>query len=428
VQTLGCPKNEADSRDLERRLLAEGVPIVPDPDQCTHILLNTCGFIEDAKEESVNAILDACAHYPDRPVLAMGCLVQRYADELAEGIPEVAGWFGLVGEQMMEGLLRALGAGTTSSHGAGGAVPRRGSFAYLKISDGCDEPCTFCAIPEIKGSYYSVGREQILREADTCLSEGARELVLVGQDTTRWQDGDLDLCGLVGLLADDERVDWIRVMYLQPDGVTDAFLRFMAETPKLCRYLDMPFQHSHPQMLRAMARRGDGEKYLGLIEKARMLMPDVSVRSAFIVGFPGEQEEHLDHLLRFVDRAGFDNGGGFVYSPEEGTAAALLKPRVGKAQGRTRLRRLSGALVDGAERRHQQLIGSSVEVMIDEIRPQGADEDCSAVGRTRGQAPEVDGVTYLEGWLPRGASVGDVVSARVTATVGYDLVGTCDAA
>ncbi len=438
VHTLGCPKNEADSRALVRSLLAAGVAVADDPDEATHILLNTCGFVQDAKEESIGAILDACASFPDRKVVVTGCLVERYREELTGGIPEVAGWLGLSGAQDCLGLLRSLGLEPASQATVDSRV-RRGDrrpavvvpsgvpYAYLKISDGCDEPCTFCAIPGIKGRYRSIRPAEILREADACLADGARELVLVGQDTAVWDSDGLDLAGLIDLLIPDERVLRVRVMYLQPEHVADGFLRYMAGQPKVCRYLDMPFQHSHPEVLRRMGRWGDGDTYLKLLGRARELMPDVAVRSTFIVGFPGEWTEHFEHLLGFVEEAGFDYAGGFVYSPEEGTAAAALEPHVGRMVARERLSRLNSVLGTCAERRHQELVGSLVEVMIDSLDAEDAEGATTAIGRTAGQAPDVDGVTYIEGDLPEGTAVGDMVTVAVSAALGYDLVATCDA-
>jgi ribosomal protein S12 methylthiotransferase len=453
VYTLGCPKNEADSRALLRSLVTAGACTVADPEDATHILLNTCGFIQAAKEESIGAILDACNNYGGKKVLVMGCLVERYGRELEEGIPEVAGWFGLVDPTSpddvrgssaasdrgtLTALLEALGAGGGSPWpeqagvGARIAIPLGvGSpvapYAYLKVSDGCDELCTFCAIPGIKGGYRSVPTDRIVAEADACLDEGARELVLVGQDTAVWECDGLGLAGLIDLLAADDRVRRVRVMYLQPEHVTDAFLRYMAGQPKLCRYLDVPFQHAHPEVLHRMGRRGGRVAFLDLLARARQLMPDVSVRSTFIVGFPGETEAQFEELLSFVDEAGFDHAGGFVYSPEEGTVAAGLRPRVRASVARDRLARLTSLLEARAESGHRRLVGSRIPVMIDTLDPEETGEGNTALGRTEGQAPEVDGVTHLEGDLPEGARPGDVVPVVVSAALGYDLVGTYDA-
>jgi ribosomal protein S12 methylthiotransferase len=429
LATLGCAKNEADSRSVMRHLLAAGVTVVDDPEEATHILVNTCGFIQEAKEESINAVLDACASFPGRDVLVMGCLVERYAAELAAGIPEVSGWFGVVGPDIQDQLLAALGGPRPGETPAlVRTAPGQAAFAYLKISDGCDEFCTFCAIPGIKGPYQSLGVDEIRVEADACLAEGARELVLVGQDTSRWSSDGLDLVDLIRLLAEDPRLCRIRLMYLQPDGVTERLLRCMATQPKLCRYLDIPLQHSHADILRAMARSGDAESYLAMIGRARSLMPDVTIRSTLIVGFPGETECHFSHLLDFVSDAGFDYAGGFVYSPEEGTKAAGLRPRVSRAKALARLNRLNQTLADHAERERQKLVGMKVEVMVDVVEPEEGEEGYVATGRTEGQAPEVDGVTYIEGRIPEGTAVGDVLKCVVKAVVGYDLIASCDVA
>lgn len=449
VVTLGCPKNEADSRAVTRLLRSLGINVTDTPEEAGCILINTCGFIQEAKEESIAAILEACADYPGKQVLVMGCLVERYREELSEGIPEVSGWFGVTAGTDYAELVRWLddsisGRGEEDDHclrvgpysprdgvhyrGGCGRLSQEGtpvqSYAYLKISDGCDELCTFCAIPGIKGPYHPLTAAEILREADACLAEGVRELVLVGQDTAVWRDGDLDLAGLIDRLAGDERVRRVRVMYLQPDHVTAGFLEYMASQPKLCRYLDIPFQHSHPDILRAMGRKGSGDEYLALLKQAESLMPDVSVRSTFIVGFPGEEDEHFEHLLDFVEEAGFDYAGGFVYSPEEGTPAVKLRPRIRRAVARERLNRLNTVLEAQSAQKHRQMVGTRLEVLVDSLHPEEWDEGVAAVGRIPGQAPEVDGLTYVEGALPRDCVPGDVLRVTITGTLGYDLSAT----
>jgi ribosomal protein S12 methylthiotransferase len=423
IHTLGCPKNDADSRGLARSLASSGVRVIDEPEAAAFILINTCGFIQEAKEESIGAILDACGSYGGERVLVTGCLVERYLEELRAGIPEVAGWFGLAdAERLVAALSGDRGNAQLGTSTAAASL----SYAYIKISDGCDEPCSFCAIPGIKGPYYSVEPEEILAEARACVAEGARELVLVGQDTAVWRHGDLTLTGLIDLLAAEEGVKRIRMMYLQPEHVSDGLLEYMAAQPKLCRYLDIPFQHAHPRVLQRMARWGDGEEYRRLIERARRLMPDVSLRTTFIVGFPGETEEEFETLLDFASDVGFDHGGGFVYSPEEGTPAAALRPVVRKSVAQQRLNRLTAVLAAQTEREHRLLIGSRVEVMLDSLDPAELDEGVAAMGRTCGQAPEVDGVTYIEGSLPREAVPGDIVTVRVTDAMAYDLVGVYD--
>jgi ribosomal protein S12 methylthiotransferase len=434
IHTLGCPKNDADSRSLARMLTSAGARVVDDPTAATFILINTCGFIQDAKEESIGAVLDACAQFGGDRVLVTGCLVERYMQDLRTGIPEVADWFGLGDTERL--VARVSGAPPASREASGvanrelpplvGGVTSHApavSYAYIKISDGCDELCSFCAIPGIKGPYYSVAPEQVVAEARGCLTEGARELVLVGQDTAVWRYGSMGLVSLIDRLAAEEAVKRIRLMYLQPEHVSDGLLAYMASHPKVCRYLDLPFQHAHPDVLKRMNRWGDGGDYRRLVDKARRLMPDVSVRSTFIVGFPGETEEQFETLLDFVKDVGFDHAGGFVYSPEEGTPAEALRPRIRRSVAAERLNRLTTVLVAEAERRHRLLVGSRVEVMIDSMDPAECGEGMTAVGRTAGQAPEVDGVTYIEGLLPPNVGVGDIVTVRVTDAMAYDLVG-----
>ena len=426
--TLGCPKNDADSRSIGRDLRAAGVDVVDEPSCATHIVVNTCGFIQSAKEESIETILDVCREYPDKHVLAMGCLVQRYRDELTQGIPEVSDWLGIAGGDTSQRLLDAVSEGD-------GYVLRTGigrrreaeSYAYVKISDGCDEGCTFCAIPGIKGPYVALRVDDILREVDSCLAEGAKEIVLVGQDTTRWRSDGLGLHGLIETLASDQRVRRIRVMYLQPTMVDDALLEFMSGHEKLCQYLDVPFQHSHPTVLHRMGRRGDGESYSDLLRRARDLMPRVATRSTFIVGFPGETERHFAHLLDFVESAGFDYGGAFVYSPEEGTTAERMRPRVGHAVAKKRLERLSDALLQSGVSRRESLLGEELEVLVDSVDLEETVEGGKAVGRTEGQAPEVDGVTHVVG--PRCGELlpGDMVRVKITDVLGCDLIGEISA-
>jgi ribosomal protein S12 methylthiotransferase len=424
LHTLGCPKNEADSRVIGRALAAAGVALVDTPEAATHILVNTCGFIREAKEESIASILDAAASYPDKRVLVMGCLVERYRDELQSGIPEVAGWFGLVGGRDQQALVRSLsGPGLAAGPGQALASPSS-SYAYVKISDGCDELCSFCAIPGIKGPYHAATAGEILAEAGACLAAGAKELVLVGQDTARWESDGLDLVKLAEKLAADPRLEWLRVMYLQPEHVTDAFLEYMGYGGKLCAYLDLPLQHSQPDVLRRMGRAGDGDSYLDLLARARRLIPGVAVRSAFIVGFPGETEAQFEHLLDFVREAEFDYAGGFIYSPEEGTPAAELKPQVPLRVARERLNALNRVLAEVGETLHARSVGATVEVMVDAIGGEDGEDGPEAVGRTEGQAPDVDGLVHIEGELPDGVNVGDIINVSIDAAVGYDFVGT----
>lgn len=427
LHTLGCPKNEADSSALSRSLRLGGVPLAAEPEGASHIVVNTCGFIESAREESIGAILEAADGYPEARLLVMGCLVERYREELEAGLPEVSGWYGLA---EVEALVRTLAteARVPALDPAGASAPAEdgprfpATYSYVKVSDGCDHRCTFCAIPQIKGAYAALPVDAVVEQARTALEAGSRELILVGQDTTIWRDGHLDLPALVDLLAADARVERIRLLYLQPEHVDDRLLAAMAGHRTLCRYLDIPFQHASVSVLRRMGRAGSGASYLELIRRARNEMPDVSLRSTFIVGFPGETDADIDELLDFVAEAGFDHAGVFAYSPEEGTRAAELGDRVPPEVVQERLARVGQALIDSGEAAAASRVGTRVGVLVDSLQAEGLPWDTWGVGRTCGQAPDVDGVSYLTGPRPAGVREGSVVEGTVDDTAGYDLM------
>jgi ribosomal protein S12 methylthiotransferase len=381
------------------------------------VIVNTCGFIDAAKEESIDAILDACENARERgaQVAAVGCLVERYAEELRAELPEVDVFggldFGGVGE-----ALDAIAAGKGGDEGAAGQSPRRPRpvHAYLKVSDGCDRRCAFCAIPLIKGDYETEAPVSILGVARHAVARGARELVLVGQDVSRWAVpgyGDVGrlLADLSGLGA-----DWLRLLYLQPEGVSDALLEAVAR--HAVPYLDVPLQHASAAVLRRMGRSGDGRAYLGLLERARGALPGVAVRSTFIVGFPGETDDQFEELVDFVEEARFAVAGVFVFDPQEGTRAAAMPGQVSAEVKAGRAARL-GEVIDRAARPFWTAhVGREVDVLVTEgARGRGR----PAVGRIAVQAPDVDGVTTLPG-----ASVrrGSLVRARVLDAAGFDLI------
>ncbi len=427
LHTLGCPKNEADSGTLARRLRAEGVPLVDEPEEATHIVVNTCGFVESAREESIEAILEAGAGYPEARLLVMGCLVERYREELEAGLPEVAGWYGLSGvEALMRRLAveaRPMGDTLRETSGSNGAADLAApTFSYVKISDGCNHLCSFCAIPNIKGPYAALPREMVVEEARAALEAGSRELILVGQDTAIWRNEDMDLLGLVDLLAVDTRVERLRLLYLQPEHIDARLLAFMAGHDTLCRYLDVPFQHASRPVLRRMGRAGGGDSYLELIRRARDEMPDVSLRSTFIVGFPGEGEDDVQELLDFISEAGFDHAGVFAYSPEEGTAAASLEGRVPQDLVAERMTRVGQALIDGGAAAAAARVGTRVRVLVETVGDEELPEGVWGVGRTCGQAPDIDGVTYLAEPVLLGVGRGGLVDGVVEESAGYDLL------
>jgi ribosomal protein S12 methylthiotransferase len=381
------------------------------------VIVNTCGFIDAAKEESIGAVLDACDDARERgaQVAAVGCLVQRYADELRVELPEVDVFSGLDFEGVREAL-DTIAAGKRGDESAGRPAPRRPRpvHAYVKVSDGCDRRCAFCAIPLIKGDYETEAPAHILGVARDAVARGARELVLVGQDVSRWS---VPAYGDVGrLLADLSGLgaDWLRLLYLQPEGVSDALLEAVAR--HAVPYLDVPLQHASATVLRRMGRSGDGRAYLGLLESARAVLPGVAVRSTFIVGFPGETDEQFEELVDFVEEARFAVAGVFVFDPQEGTRAAAMPEQVPQEVKIGRAARLGEAIDRAARPFWTAHVGREADVLITEGARGGGRP---AVGRIAVQAPDVDGVTTLPG-----ASVrrGSLVRARVLDAAGFDLI------
>jgi len=416
IVTLGCPKNEADSDRLGAALRGAGHRPAP-LNAADLVLVNTCGFIDAAKEESIGALLDACAaaHARGARVAAYGCLVARHGDELRAELPEIDVFSGFdVGP--VSGLLARLGEEGGGGAGAGAARPRRPrpTHAYVKISDGCDRRCSFCAIPLIKGTYEAVAPAEILAVAAEAVERGARELVLVGQDTARWRSPGYG--GLSRLLGDLRGFGplWLRLLYLQPDGLSSGLLEALAAFA--VPYLDVPLQHASRRILRAMGRSGDAERHLALLGRARAVLPDVAARSTFIAGFPGETEDDVDELVAFVDAAGLAVAGVFPFDPQEGTVAAGLPGQVPADVREERAARVGDAIERAARSYWESFIGATVDVLVERGSHGAASE---AVGRIAQQAPDVDGQTCVSGAI---ASRGQVVRAVVDDVAGYHLL------
>ncbi len=438
IQTLGCPKNEADSDRLTRALDDIGYDEAT-ASEASLIVVNTCGFIDAAKEESIDAILDAtaAAHESGAAVAAVGCLVERYRDELAAELPEVELWCGLDWTPLLTALEHgergeaALGgdpnaqsnpdAGRTNGRASvpgeeARRVRRRAArpvHAYVKVSDGCDRRCSYCAIPLIKGDYEASAPGRILQDARAALAAGARELVLVGQDTSRWSWPGWG--GLERLLAELRALGpaWLRLLYLQPDGIDDALLGAMAA--HAVPYLDVPLQHASGTILRRMGRSGDGARYLELLALARRALPGATVRSTFIAGFPGETEADVDELVSFIAEAGLAVAGVFVFDAQDGTRAASLPGQVPLEVRLARAARVSEAIDRAAETYWADLVGREVELLVEQGTRQVGGE---AVARLAAQAPDIDGRTLLTG---RAVHRGQLVHGRVVGTLGYDV-------
>jgi ribosomal protein S12 methylthiotransferase len=416
IQTLGCPKNEADSDALARRLRAAGHREVA-PGDAALVIVSTCGFIDAAKEESIAAILEAAdfAHAHGARVAAVGCLVERYRAELTVDLPEVDVWCGLDTTPLLAALSEGGGTGEIKRRPVAVRRRPRPVHAFVKVSDGCDRACSYCAIPLIKGDYEAAAATQILAAAGAALRAGARELVLVGQDTSRWAQPGWG--GLERLLAELAALEpaplWLRLLYLQPEGVDEALLEALAR--HAVPYIDVPLQHASGAVLRRMRRAGDAPSFLRLLERVRSVLPGAAVRSTFIAGFPGETEEEFGELLDFVGDAGLAAAGVFAFDRQEGTSAAALPGQIDAYIAEERAARLGSAIDEVAARFWQKLEGRPLGVLVERGT---STADGVAVGRCALQAPDVDGRVLLTG---RPSRRGEQVEAVAVGAVGYDV-------
>jgi len=416
VITMGCSKNIVDSEHLMPLLIQRGYELAPQDEDLSlgnvdEVIINTCGFIKDAKEESIQAILEA-SDAKTRGLISklsvFGCLSQRYRDELIKEIPEVDQWNGVMTFDSIERTL------TTPRH-----------YSYLKIAEGCDRRCSYCAIPLIRGPHTSVPIEKILEEAKTLAASGVKELIVIAQDTT-WYG--LDLYGkrrlgeLLEKLSEIEGIEWIRIHYSYPDSFPEDVLRIMASNPKICNYIDIPLQHSEDAVLKAMRRSVDGKQTRRLIEKFRAEIPGVVLRTTLMVGHPGEGEREFEALLDFIEKYRFERLGAFTYSEEEGTYGALhLKDEVPEDEKQNRYDTLMEAQSYISEDFNKSRIGSKVRVLVDRF------EDGVLVARSQSESPEVDGEILigddqsLKAVEPQ-SLIGKFINVKITGADQYDLL------
>lgn len=419
--TLGCPKNEVDTDHMRAAVAASAYRVADAPDDADVIVINTCSFIREATEESIQTVLEAAGDWlpagSERHIVVTGCMPARYGEELASELPEVAAFLPVAEESHLLATLERL---TGSPAHAGGPEPTvartaEGFSAYLQVSDGCHRDCTYCTIPSIRGDYVSRPLGDIVAEAEQLVSLGMRELVLIGQDISSYGrdlDGPETLADVVRAVAAVPGVDWVRLMYVQPDGVDDALLSAIADNANVLSYLDIPLQHASKRVLRAMHRAGDAESFLALLDRVRAALPDVVLRTTMIAGFPGETRADVAVLERFLTEARFDYAGVFTFSPEEGTLAAEMPGQVPVRTRKARTQRLRDLADTIGFERAAARVGTTVEVLVEGVDP----DEGMVVGRWRGQAPEVDGVVLLDRGEP-----GEIVSADVVDSLGYDL-------
>ncbi len=419
--SLGCPKNLVDSQGLMRKLGDRGMVYSPSPEESDILMVNTCGFIEEAKRESIEEILRIAGFKKkgeDKKLIVYGCLAKRFGGELRKEIPEIDALWGVGSEDEIVAYCESLRVPAAAGAGGANARPLDGlPYAYLKIAEGCDRGCAYCVIPEIRGKFRSRDPEDILAEAEALLGSGAKELIVIAQDITSYGKdlGGYDLTRLLREIGSMEGEFWIRLLYLYPTSVDEGLLELIASEEKVCNYIDMPLQHSEEKILKLMRRGGSRSYFEKLIRKIRRAVPDVSIRTTLIVGFPGETDEDFDNLSGFVRKMEFDRLGAFTYSREEGTPAARFKGQVTKRMKTERYHKLMEIQSAISLAKNKALIGKTCKAIVEEI------DGGIAVARLSSQAPEIDGVVFLE---EKGLLKGTFVDIRITEAFDYDLKGT----
>ena len=439
--SLGCPKNLVDSEVMMGQLKQNGYEITSDANDADTVVVNTCGFIDAAKKESIEAILEAArlktAGNASRLIVA-GCLVERYRDELKVEMPEVDAF---IGTNQINEILKVCDPGTntrslpvipigkqTATYLYDESTPRvlatPGHYAFIKIAEGCDRPCAFCFIPQMRGHFRSRRFGSIVAEAQQLAEEGVKELILVAQDSSRYGEDlgkDDALAHLLRELSHAEGIEWVRVMYTYPTHISDEFLDVMATEPKAVKYLDMPLQHASQRVLRLMKRGGNRASLERLIERVRKRVPDIAVRTTFITGFPGETEADFEELLTFIRNVEFDRVGVFTYSDEEGTPAFDLPDKVEPKIAKRRQARLMKEQSHISRRRNKSRVGQTVRVLFE---GESKESELLWQGRMESQAPDIDGCVLIND-APEGhnAQPGDFVNVMITDAQEYDLVG-----
>ena len=431
--SLGCDKNLVDTEVMLGLLDKRGWQITDDETQADVIVINTCCFVHDAKEESIQTILEMAEYKKTgslKALIVTGCLAQRYQEEIVKEIPEVDAVLGTTSYDKIADAIDGALAGNVSIELADvDALPlvetkrlvtTGGHYAYLKIAEGCDKHCTYCIIPKIRGNYRSVPMERLLEEAADLAEQGVKELILVAQETTLYgRDiyGEKSLHKLLRELCRIKGIRWIRILYCYPEEIDDNLIQVMKEESKICHYLDLPIQHANNEILKRMGRRTSKEQLIAIIEKLREAIPDITLRTTLITGFPGETKEQHEELMEFVDQMEFDRLGVFTYSPEEDTPAAEMPRQVPEEVKEERQAEIMELQQEIAFEQAEDMIGREVLVMIE---GKVADED-AYVGRTYKDAPNVDGLIFVN--TDEELMSGDFARVKITGALEYDLIG-----
>ena len=431
--SLGCDKNLVDTEVMLGMLASRGYEMTNDEQEADIIVINTCCFIHDAKEESIQNILDMAEYKKNgsaKALIVTGCMAERYRQEILDEIPEVDE---VLGTTAYDRILDAVDAALAGQHEVMTAdldalplpetkrlVTTGGHFAYLKIAEGCDKHCTYCIIPKIRGNFRSVPMERLLKEAQDLAEQGVKELILVAQETTLYGKdlyGEKSLPKLLRELCKISGIRWIRILYCYPEEITDEQIQVMKEDPKICHYLDLPIQHANDTILKRMGRRTSKQELIDIVQKLRKEIPDICLRTTLITGFPGETQEQHEEVMEFIDTLEFDRLGAFTYSPEEDTPAATFEDQIDETVKEDRQADIMELQQEIAFDKAEDMIGREVLVMIE---GKVADEN-AYVGRTYRDAPNVDGLIFINTDVE--LISGDFAKVKVTGALDYDLIG-----
>ena len=431
--SLGCDKNLVDTEVMLGMLASRGYEMTNDEQEADIIVINTCCFIHDAKEESIQNILEMAEYKKNgsaKALIVTGCMAERYRQEILDEIPEVDE---VLGTTAYDRILDAVDAALAGQHEVMTAdldalplpetkrlVTTGGHFAYLKIAEGCDKHCTYCIIPKIRGNFRSVPMERLLKEAQDLAEQGVKELILVAQETTLYGKdlyGEKSLPKLLRELCKISGIRWIRILYCYPEEITDELIQVMKEEPKICHYLDLPIQHANDTILKRMGRRTSKQELINIVQKLRKEIPDICLRTTLITGFPGETQEQHEEVMEFIDTLEFDRLGAFTYSPEEDTPAATFEDQIDEEVKEDRQADIMELQQEIAFDKAEDMIGREVLVMIE---GKVADEN-AYVGRTYRDAPNVDGLIFINTDVE--LISGDFAKVKVTGALDYDLIG-----
>ncbi len=431
--SLGCPKNQIDAEIMLKKLIDAGYILVQEADKADLIIVNTCGFIEDSKKESIDTILEMADLKEDgfiKKILITGCLSERYKEEILEEIPEIDGVIGIGANEDIVSVCDALFESDEQYKSFpdkeklpldGGRILTTPEYtAYLKIAEGCSNCCTYCAIPSIRGAFRSRKIEDVLDEANMLCEKGVKELVVVAQDTTRYGEdiyGELKLAELLGELNKIEKLQWIRLLYCYPDRITDQLIQAIKDNEKVCHYIDIPMQHADGKILKSMNRKGDKESLMNLVNKLRDEIPDIIIRTTFITGFPGETEAEFTTLSEFVNEAKLDRVGCFAYSREEGTPAYDFENQIDPEIAANRAEIIMGQQYEISEEKLSAYIGKTLDVLVEGYDPYTD----SYYGRTYMDAPDIDNNVILTSGYR--IDDGDIVPVEIFDKDDYSLIG-----